>query len=392
MPFRDCVGHRRLLRVLARSIHRGSLPPSLLLAGPEGIGKRRVALAMAQALNCTAPRHGDALHASPRAESAGTSAPGVRGGKTSPVGHGRKMSAPGAPDIDASVSAGVDLHASASADALEIDGCGQCPSCLRIARGVHPDVLLIEPQDSGVIKVDQVRDAVDRAAYRPFEGRRRVVIVDDADALMPQAQNALLKTLEEPPSASVFLLVSARPDALLPTVLSRCPQLRFRALSIEEVAGALRGRGATEAEARAVAANAEGSIGRALQASVGDLVESRDVATRVLMGVAAARDARGRLEQARELVAKPNASVSEREQLALHLRAMSSLLRDVALIGAGADTGALANTDVRSDLARLSAFDGDRGVRAFGAVDRALGALDRNASAKIVADWVLLQL
>lgn len=384
MPFRDCVGHRRLLGVLARSIHRGSLPPSLLLAGPEGIGKRRVALAIAQALNCTAPRHGDPLSPAPRAGDAATApAPRARDGKH-PAPAGRAGATSGS-----AVPAG---NASAPTDALELDACGQCPSCQRIARGVHPDVLLIEPQDSGVIKVDQVRDAVDRAAYRPFEGRRRVVIVDDADALMPQAQNALLKTLEEPPSASVFLLVSARPDALLPTVRSRCPQLRFRALSIEEVAGALRDRGATEAEARAVAANAEGSIGRALQASVGDLVESRDVATRVLMSVASARDPRGRLEHAKELVAKPNASVSEREQLTLHLRAMSSLLRDVALLGAGADAGTLANADVRSDIERLSVFGGDRGVRAFGAVDRALAALDRYASAKIVADWVLLQL
>ena len=70
----------------------------------------------------------------------------------------------------------------------------------------------------GSIKIDQVRDVIDRAGYRPFEGRRRVVIIDEADALVPQAQNALLKTLEEPPSASVFMLVTSRPDALLPTV------------------------------------------------------------------------------------------------------------------------------------------------------------------------------
>ena len=107
------------------------------------------------------------------------------------------------------------------------DACGTCASCKRIARGVHADVLLVEPGESGTIKIDQVREAIDRAAYRPFEGRRRVVIVDDADALNAEAQNALLKTLEEPPAASTFVLVTSRPDMLLPTVLSRCQRLRF---------------------------------------------------------------------------------------------------------------------------------------------------------------------
>ncbi len=376
MPFRDCVGHQRLLGVLARAVRRGSLPPSLLFAGPEGIGKQRIAMAIAQALNCTNPHLAGSGGAPDRS---GVERPaGVRGpGRTVNVSGGDRTAA---------------MDGTALAAPLEIDACGVCPACQRIARGIHPDVLLIKPQDSGVIKVDQVRDAVDRAAYRPFEGKRRVVIVDDADALMPQAQNALLKTLEEPPSASVFLLVTARPDALLATVRSRCPQLRFRVLSVEEVAGALRSRGASEAEARAVAANAGGSIGRALQASMGDLVESRDVATRVLLSVAAARDVRGRLESAKDLVPKATAGASERDQLSLHLRAMASLLRDVALLGSGADAGALANADVRHDLDRLSTFAGDRGIRAFGAVDQALTALDRYASAKIVADWVLLQI
>ena len=112
-------------------------------------------------------------------------------------------------------------------------------SCTRIARGVHADVLLIQPGDSGNIKLDQIRDAIDKSAYRPFEGRKRVVIVDEADALIVEAQNALLKTLEEPPSASMFVLVTSRPDVLLPTVRSRCQRLRFGRLEPGEVATVL---------------------------------------------------------------------------------------------------------------------------------------------------------
>ena len=140
-----------------------------------------------------------------------------------------------------------------------------------------------------------MRDVIDRAAYRPFEGRRRVVIIDEADALVPPAQNALLKTLEEPPSASVFMLVTSRPDALLPTVRSRCPRLRFRPLDADDVAAVLMQRGRSEAEARAMAATADGSVGRALEASAGDLVDARDVAVRVLAQAAASDDPRRRI-------------------------------------------------------------------------------------------------
>jgi DNA polymerase-3 subunit delta' len=347
MPFRDVIGHRRLVALLARSVCRRSLPPSLIFAGPSGVGKRLVAIATAQALNCPSPRVVD-----------------------SPAG--------GRP----------------SDRALELDACGTCAACTRIARGVYSDVLIVEPGDNGSIRIEQVRDVIDRAAYRPFEGRRRVVIIDAADALVPAAQNALLKTLEEPPPSSVFILVTARPDVLLATVRSRCPRLRFRLLGRDEVVAALVKRGHSDAEARVVAATADGSLGRALAARAGDLVEARDVAERVLAHAATSDDPRRRIEGAKDLLAKTGAGgVGDREQLASHLRAMASLLRDVELLSTRADVRALANPDVRPAIDRLTtAYQGERGIRAFTAVDRALVALDRNAGVKIVADWLVLQL
>ena len=151
----------------------------------------------------------------------------------------------------------------------------RAPRCTRIARAVHPDVLFVSPSENGSIKIEPVRDAIDRAQYARSRGRRRVVIIDDADALITPAQNALLKTLEEPTPSSVFILVTARPDMLLPTVLSRCPQLRFRPLTVADIVSALMTRGRSETEARAVAATAGGSLGQALQMSAGELVESR---------------------------------------------------------------------------------------------------------------------
>jgi DNA polymerase III subunit delta' len=341
MPFKDVIGHRRVVRLLARSIRRDSLPPSLIFAGPAGVGKRLTAVAVAQAVNCT-----------------------------SPIVDGS------APDL------------------IELDACGTCAACTRILRGVHGDVLIVEPGDSESIKMEQVREVIDRAAYRPFEGRRRVVIVDEADALIASAQNALLKTLEEPPSASMFVLVTSRPDMLLATVRSRCPRLGFRALSPEDVAMALVQRGRHETEARAIAATADGSLGRALAMTGSDLVEARDIAQRVLAGTAISDDPRRRIDGARELLSNTGGGgATDREKLASHLRAMASLVRDVELLSTRADARALANADVQPGLERLvQAYGGERGVHAFSAIDRALMALDRNAGVKIVADWLVLQL
>jgi len=342
VPYRNIAGHRRLIALLSRAAQRDTLPPSLIFAGPWGVGKKLAAIALAQAVNCLNPIAGD--------------------------------------DRTSSLSGG-------------IDACGVCASCTRIARGVHPDVIVVEPGDSGSIKIDQVRDVVDRAAYRPFEGRRRVVIVDEADAMQPPAQSALLKTLEEPPGASSFILVTSRPDVLLPTVRSRCPMLRFRSLDLQDVVAALKSRGMTETDARVIAATADGSVGRALEARAGDLVEARSIAHRVLAHVAGHADPRARLDVAKELVPKPVGGATERDQLSTHLRAMAVLLRDMELVALHADRGALANPDLQPELEQLAtAFAGERGTHAYAAVDQALVALERNASAKIVADWLLLEL
>ncbi|HYM25224.1 MAG TPA: DNA polymerase III subunit delta' [Vicinamibacterales bacterium] len=297
MSLRDISGHRRLTDLLARSIERGTLPPASIFAGPAGVGKRAAAIAVAQALNCLTPKSGDA--------------------------------------------------------------CGVCAACTRIARGVHPDVLVVEPGDSGNIRIEPIREAVDRTAFKPFEGKRRAVIVDEADAMVPQAQNALLKTLEEPPASSVFILVTARPDSLLPTVRSRCIRLWF----------ASRGTSAIDAVARAIA-------------------------ERVLAAAAVRDDITTRLNAAKDLLSNTGkGGAGDREQLSEYLRAMASLLRDAEILSTGADPAAIANPDARQVLDRLAgAYRGERGVKAFAAVDQGLVALDRNAGVKVVADWVALQL
>ncbi len=327
MPLRDIVGHRYLLDRIGAAAHRGSLPPSLIFAGPSGVGKRSAALALAQVVNCPTPRDGDA--------------------------------------------------------------CGVCASCTRIARLVHADIVVVEPGESGSIKLDQIRDVVERTGYRPFEGRKRVVIVDEADAMIGEAQNALLKTLEEPPASSMFVLVTARQDMLLPTVRSRCQHLRFGQLRADEVAAVLVDvHGYTPADAQTAASGAEGSVGAALEGELDTLNEARDAAARLLQSVAGTSDPRRRLDGAKAL-----AGSGERDEVRRRLRALASILRDLAAIGARVDDRQLVNADLVAVLRRLGgSFDGRRTTRAFAAVDRALEAIDRNASPKIVADWLAFQL
>jgi len=335
--FSSVFGHRRQLALLSRAIARDTLPPALLFAGPVGVGKRRVAMAVARAINCLEPR---------------------------------------------------------STGEFERDACGKCAACRRIGRGVHPDVIMIEPGDNGSIKIEAVRDAIDRAGFRPFEARRRVVIIDDAEALVAAAQNALLKTLEEMPTASIFVLVSSIPDALLPTVRSRCPRLRFGSLSPAEVAQALaRDHGYSETDARAAAADADGSVGRALSADSADLTQARDEACRLLEQTARTDDPARRLEVVRDFSGTRGTSASDRDQMAACLRALAALLRDLGIVASHGDRRTLANGDLEAQLEKLiGSFDHRRSLKAYAAVDEALNALERNASPKIVADWLVLQL
>ncbi|HEY6360241.1 MAG TPA: DNA polymerase III subunit delta', partial [Vicinamibacterales bacterium] len=342
VPFSDILGHRRLVSLLSRAVARHTLPPALLLAGPQGVGKRRTAVALAQALNCLKP-----------------------------------------------VAA-----RSAGAFDLDLDACSECASCRRIARGVHPDILILAPGDTGTIRTEEVREVIATAGYRPFEARRRVVIIDAADAMVGAAQNALLKTLEEPPSASVFVLVSSMPDALLPTVLSRCPRLRFGPLTPSEVEEVLiKYHRYSDADARAAAMEAEGSIGRALALQSVELIDARETARRLLEQTVRTTDPGRRIGVARDLAGKKGSPASERDQLASCLRALSSLLRDLGILASGGDARLLANADLQAVLRQLSTtFTSERSMRAFTAVDQALAALERNASPKVVADWLVLQL
>ncbi len=329
MPFRDIIGHTRLTSLLARAVARESVPPTLLLAGPAGVGKWRAARALAEALNCQALVDGDA--------------------------------------------------------------CGTCRSCDRIARGVHVDVRPVVADDTGKIKIDEVRKVLEDCGYRPFEGKRRVVLIRDADALVEPAQNALLKSLEEPPPGTVFVLTSAAPDALLRTVRSRTMRLTFGRLTLDEVAQLLvRDHACEPADAQRLAGLADGSVGTALALGSSDLTETRDAALQ-LLGAAGERDLAGRIAVAKAVVGtKPERS---RQEMAAVLRLASSIVRDLSALHAGSDRRLLANGDIADRLDRLArTLVAPSARKAFATLDRALAALERNAGTKLVAEWVAAEL
>ena len=342
MPFRDILGHEHVLGLLSQAAERGTLPQSLIFAGPAGVGKHMAAVALAQLLNCQSPI------------------------QATDVG---RVFRPGA------------------------DACGKCPPCKRIARRVHPDVLFVEPGDTGNIKIEQLREVIDAAGYRPFEGRRRVVIIDQAEQMMATGQDAILKTLEEPPAASVFILVTSFPATLLPTVRSRCQRLRFGRLAPGDVAAVLKAsHDYSDADAHARASLSDGSIGRALEEGSESFVDARTAAFELLQRAAMSSAPAARIQGAMNLPGAGRGK-ADRDALGQALQALSSILRDLGALQSSADERSLANTDLKSKLhALLRSYDRDRVLSAFAAVDRALDALGRNASPKIVADWLALQL
>lgn len=149
----------------------------------------------------------------------------------------------------------------AAACVCERQGCGDCDACRNVLRRTNPDVDVVEPAGMQLL-VDQVRDIV-RAAWRaPTAGPRRVVVVDQADRMNPNAQNAFLKALEEPPASTTIVLLAASPEALLETVRSRCRVIGFAPPSQADVAAMLQAEGADPRTAE-VAAGAAGGLDRA---------------------------------------------------------------------------------------------------------------------------------
>jgi DNA polymerase-3 subunit delta' len=281
----DLVGQEEPARRLAQLVASGRLPHALLFEGPEGVGKYAAALALAGALLCRKP---------------------IRPGQA----------------------------------------CGECSQCLKVEGGNHADLHQIRTTEPR-IKIAEVREAERALALRPVEGQRKLLLIEDVHKMTIEAQNALLKTLEEPRGSTHIILTTSRLRNVLPTVVSRCQRLQFFALAPEQI---LRILGKEESQAaRMIAVLAQGSVGRAQAIEIDAVIEARDRVAALDRKLdrptpQAAIDA---IELAAELG-------QDRAEMAKALDLLALWLHDQMVLSSGARRDELANADKGTELEELA--------------------------------------
>jgi DNA polymerase-3 subunit delta' len=267
-----------------------------------------------------------------------------------------------------------------------IDACGECGPCKKIAGNHHADVILITPQSS-MIRIDRIRSLLQTLSLKPNEAQQRVVILAEAHAMNPEAGNALLKVLEEPPERTLMVLTARQPSDLLPTVVSRCRQVRFMPLGAADIKRLLIEAGDVDAESvEIVASLCGGSYTRARMLMDKRWLRRREwiieVLTRRLTG--GESDVRTWLGFA-EILARKKDLIEE------SLEIVKMWLRDVLV--AGCDPTHLLNRDRREALSTTAECIG-RGqlLEQIDAVDDAAAALRSNANVRLTLDAMVLRM
>ena len=330
----DILGHEWAVNLLQEHVARDRLRHAYLLIGPRGVGRRTLALRLAQAVNCPQP-----------------------------------------------AAAG--------------DPCRVCRACLQIERMQYPDLTVVQAEtEGGVLKVDQVRELQHSLALAPYEARYRVALLLRFEEAHASAANALLKTLEEPPAQVIMLLTASSQESLLPTIVSRCEPLRLRPLALEDVAQGLQTRWqAPEAQATLLAHLSGGRPGYALALyREPERLQQRQEWVQALFHLL--KDGRvQRFNYIKELTKDSNKEKEKpRDRLRLVVLAWLPVWRDVLLRAAGS-AAPLINPDLEADVARLASALGPQTARQIVAnLDRSLELLDKNANPQLVGEVLMLDL
>jgi DNA polymerase III subunit delta' len=319
MAFADIIGQEKALALLRGALANNRLHHAYLFTGPEGVGKRTTAIMMAMALHC-AEIHGDS--------------------------------------------------------------CGHCIECARIRARNHPDVREIEPlPGKKEITIQQIRDIEKELQYRSFSGGRKIAVVDPAALLNHSSQNALLKTLEEPPENSVLILVSPSAGALLPTLRSRCLRVSFGPIPRQLLADFLSSRmGYAREEAQLLAALSMGSLGVAVAMQGKEVRERRHEWVSRLTTLTSG-DYRGAMDMAEALA-------SSREEALEFLRWVQSWYRDLLLQRFGQED--VHNLELLPELQRKAAEAAlDRILSSFAHASDAAVKIHRNLNRRMVLEQLL---
>lgn len=335
------TGNDRVKLLLKRILEARRVPGALLFTGEDGIGKKLFALGIAKALNCRTPQG--------------------------------------------------------------VEGCGRCPSCVRIAKfnypqssesddwkGIiwtdHPDVgMVVAPKR--VLLVEQMRLIEREANYRPYEGKARVFLIDDADKLNDASANALLKVLEEPPHTSHIVLLTSRPAMLLPTIRSRCQLIRFSPISAAEIETHLvQNKIATASEARIRARLARGSLGRSLADDFDDYFAHREEMVETLRALALSDDRIQLLRSAEEFN-----DARRKDDYESRLDILETLIRDAWMLALQAPPESVVNEDLLPELQKISAkLDSRRPASWISQIEEMREQLIVNINRKAATDALFL--
>ena len=338
MTLASVVGQPRAIDALLSALRGGSVHHAYLFAGPEGVGKELAAVGLAQALTC-----------------------------------------PEKPN----------------------EGCGSCSSCTRISKGAHPDVSWLMPDAQRVerglagrsdiqgtpsreIRVEQIRGLLERITLRGLESKRKVAIVADAHMMNPQAQNAFLKTLEEPPSDTTLILLASAPDKMLPTIRSRCSKVSFGPLPVALIAGRLQKERKLDAQTAELAAvMAGGSLGRALALDLDALAARKDV----ISGFEALKPG-----EVGAMLGWAETFGASRELAEQALSILSMWTRDVSLAKAGVER--LANQDMLQLAQEVAARTHETVLhRRHGLLEKTKATIvERNAAPRLQLERMLIEL